>query len=321
MRRSSQSVPGAGQPARPGAAGLIALTIAVATLAAGCAAGPGSSATAGHRKQVRLDADRSGGPPSGTRAGSVSLGRRLLAEGVLPHGAKRLPQRPVPAGLRSTGGITVADTVVDRYHLYRLPMPMARAERFLAGHRPARMSAAGTCSASGPGAVTSECVMLVLRRPPRGIDVAGIVDSVTPGRHGTTLMRADAQVSWYPPRSAAEHLRPASYHAVRITAWLSGTRTRKVTRTFSSRLVIARLTSLIDGLPASPGGVAPCPQELVTFRLAFKPAAGQTAAIVSTLDCRSDAVLVGGKAQPDLADSGRVAALVLRVLHLRQPRL
>jgi hypothetical protein len=321
MWRTIHSRPKADRSQRLSAAGLIALAVAASAMAAGCAAGPASGATSGARKHVRLDADGGGGPPAGTRAGSVRLARRLLGEVVLPRGARRLPQRPVPAGLRSTGGFTVAQTMVDRYHLYRLPMAMAKAERFLARHAPAGMKSAGTCSSSGPGGVRSECVLYVLRRVPSGIDVAGIVDSVTPGPDGTTLMRADAQVAWYPPRSAAEYLRPASYTAVRITVWLIGTRARKVSKTLSGRLVLRQLTRLIDRLPASPGGVAPCPLEPVTFRLAFEPGAGHPAAVVSTLDCRSDAVRVGGKWQPSLADSGSVAARALRILHLPAARL
>jgi hypothetical protein len=66
------------------------------------------------------------------------------------------------------------------------------------------------------------------------------------------LVRADAGVSWFPPRSAAEQLNAASFRSVTITAMQVIPDKRTVTRRFASPAVIGQLVALVESLPATP---------------------------------------------------------------------
>src|SRR5258708_18963877 len=45
-----------------------------------------------------------------------------------------------------------------------------------------------------------------------------LLATLAAGPHGGTVVRADAEVVWYPPRTAAEYLDPMEYQSVTITA-------------------------------------------------------------------------------------------------------
>lgn len=57
---------------------------------------------------------------------------------------------------------------------------------------------------------------------------------------GDTLIRADASVSWFPPRSVAEQLTAARFRSVTVTATEMFPRPRALTRTVTSPVVIGR---------------------------------------------------------------------------------
>jgi hypothetical protein len=264
--------------------------------------------TAGHR----------GGPPPGTRADALRLARRLIAENVLPPGARGLPQRPIPLGLRQVGGQAIGvKSSVDVYRLFALPVSMRQAAAFLARHAPAGTRSGGTGQSGGPGGITEMDVSYFLNRLAPGISSAGLTDTVVPARRGGSLLRIDAQVIWNPPRSAAEHIDPRDYRAVRIHAELYGHGAQHVTRTFTARGVIGRLARLLNGLPASPGGLYPCPLQLATYQLTFEPKASQPKIVVATQGCSSDTVTVGGARQPALEDFGKLTALAGQITRVR----
>jgi hypothetical protein len=128
------------------------------------------------------------------------------------------------------------------------------------------------------------------------------------------VLRADGEVAWFPPRSAAEWLHPARYRAVTITRTVLSSMRKKV-RTFRSRAAIARLARILNSLPASDGGSVSCPSDPVSYRLAFRPAAGRPRFTATADGCGTDSVTVAGRTQPDLADpAGRLAAAAQRLL-------
>jgi hypothetical protein len=147
---------------------------------------------------------------------------------------------------------------------------------------------------------------------PSGLINAQLGTAALPSAGGDTLIRADASVSWFPPRSAAEHLNAASFRSV--TATVAMPQRRTVTRTFTSPAVIGRLVTLADSLPATPYPdlAIKCLDLTTVYRLEFTPGV-----IVNPGGCGdSDAIMVDGEEQPRLWDPGVLTAAVRQLLHL-----
>ncbi|MHB1434057.1 MAG: hypothetical protein ACYCVZ_18320, partial [Streptosporangiaceae bacterium] len=170
------------------------------------------------------------------------------------------------------------------------------------------------------GRTVAEYVSDAPRSLPPGIYLARLAAAVIPARGGGALLRVDAQVAWYPPRAAAEHVDPAGYRSVTLTVppAFSGPPRHALTRTFTSRAVVARLAALINGLPAMPGVVMSCPAIPASpYRITFAPAAARwPRVVVSPTGCFSAGVSAGGKEQPALATDGRLIAAMDRLLGL-----
>jgi hypothetical protein len=307
--------------------GLLTLAGAAGLMITGCGVAgagrvAGTSGSAAVPATSTADAAHPGTPPAGSRAQALRMARKLLTELVLPTGSAPLPQRPLPEGLGRPFSSESATSYLDIYRLLRLPIPMRKAEHFLATHTPAGLKQFGTGTASGLGRVTTESVTLAARRLPADISSLEVVEAIVPGPGGRAPLRADAQVIWYPRRSAAEYLTAASFRAVRVQAPKAfGRRPGTVTRTFTARAVIRRLVRLVDSLPASPGGVFNCPLITGIYEVTFLPRAGHALAVVSDPGCAADDVTVGGVPQPALADFGRLTSAARALLHLGEPRI
>ncbi len=294
--------------ARLRAAGLAGLMAAALTAACGTVTAPGGPRT-------RLT-DHRGGPPWTDRAGALVVARTVLSHLVLPSGARALAQRPLPPGLHQPGSSMSGTYYLDRYRLYRMPMTMDAAAAFLRAHPPAGLTLQATGTSSDRSGITERQLMFGPKHGPSGIATLSLVETIVPGPRGHALMRADAEVAWFPRRPAAEHLTGADYRSVRLVAEVYGTRLRTVARTFTSPAVIGRLTRLLNSLPASPGELTHCPMIFVSVRAIFTPAAGHQGAVVGTSGCTADSITVGGRQQPALYDLGRLRALIERLLHV-----
>ena len=163
---------------------------------------------------------------------------------------------------------------------------------------------------SGPGGVPEQTVGYAPRSLPAGIYQAQLVTVAVAGPGGATLLRADAEVTWFPGRSTAEHLEAASFGQVTVSAAVPNSRPHTGTRVLTSPAVISRLVSLLNRLPAAPEVSFGCPAGAVTFRLAFAVKAGRAAEVtVTSYGCLTDQITVSGKAQPALWDrSEKLAA-------------
>lgn len=302
--------------ARP-AATLLAGILTLAAVLAGCAA-PGSRPARPSRTPPSspLTPGRSHEPPPGSRAEALALARQLLSGLVLPPGARPAQVSPLP---QPASSIAVAGSV-NVHRVFMLRQSMAAAYSFLMAHLPAGMRRSGDGYGSGPAGVTVRNVTYALRSLSPGIREAGLVVTVVP-RSGGSLLRADAQVVWFPPRSAAEHLDAARFHAVTISASGVTPRSRRphtVTRSVTSPDIISRLAQLLNGLQAAPDGPTSCPMVTASYRLAFAAsAASPPDVVVSTDGCATDQISVHGKAQPALWDpAGKLAAAARRLLGL-----
>jgi hypothetical protein len=254
-------------------------------------------------------------PQPGDRAEALALGNRVLDAITLPMGSRRYDGLPLPAPLR---GLTFSFTgTVDPYVAYRLPVAMPKAARYLEAHLPANLGNGATGQTSRiHGPTTMMTVTSDLQQPPAGIAQVQLYENVVPGPHGTSLLLAEALVTWYPPRSAAEQLTAARFAAIRITQDPAHLPVTTNARDFMDAAV-----GILDRLPAMPGGPPHfCPTVETTYQLVLVPAQPSQPDVVVHVDgCEADTVTVGGRPQPTLQDIGdavyRLTAAFLRGNH------
>ncbi len=260
------------------------------------------------------------GPPAGSRTQAAALARQLLSRLRLPTGARRLPHTPVPSSLTEPAfGVLHISSWLDQYQLFALTQPMAVAAAFLAAHGPAGLGLEGTSSGSGPGSGPYLGVGYRPRSLPAGIAGAELVLTVVSSAGGGSLLRADAQVTWYPPRSAAEYIDPGRYHVLTIRVWVGGRRPHTVHKVVTSQAFIARLARALNEMQALPPGAAACPEIFADYQVAFSVSRQSRPAVVVTANetgCGGAGIIVSGRTQPGLQDRGMVAALVDQVVRV-----
>jgi hypothetical protein len=288
--------------------------------AGGPHAGPGGTLTASepHPAAIR-PAPAVPVPPSGTDAEAAALARLLLSRLILPPGADRLPQTPLPPPLSGSwyAGSVVTPSL-DQYRVYALAQPMAAAAAFLAARVPAGLAEGGTGQYGSSGDVVEMDVTYEDQHVPAGIAGAQVVVSVVPARSGGSYVRADAQIVWYPPRTAAEYIDPARYHVLSITVLISGRRSHTVHKLVTSQAFISRLAATLDRMQAEPIGPVGCPAIFAEYQLAFSVSRTSRPAVVVSANnagCPGAGITVNGQQQPPLTDDGaEVAALADQVV-------
>jgi hypothetical protein len=254
--------------------------------------------------------------PAGSRAAALTLARQMLARLVVPAGSQAAHPSPVPPPLSvSSAGGNLPHTV-ELHRFVLVHEPAAAVQSFLLAHVPAGMSWAGDGLAPG---TTNTVTVLSVAYSPRslasGLTNAQLGTAAMPSADGDTLIRADAGVTWFPPRSAAEQLTAASFRSVTVTATEMFPRPRTVTRTFTSPVVIGRLVALVNALPATPYpdvAAMSCAAGGTVYRLGFTPGV-----VIDAGGCgASDAITVNGKEQPRLWDLGVLTAVARQLLPL-----
>jgi len=307
-----------------GTATITAVTATAAVLLAGCgtrmAGPPASDRVVTPASAVAAGAQARAGrePPAGSRARAQALAGQLLTRLALPPGARPVRLRVLPPSLRQPqiGGVWTHAADVHRLFLVREPVTAVRG--FLRTHLPAGLFLSSEGQGAGAGAITMESLSFGLRAPPPGIDNAELDTAVVPAPGGGSLLRADAEVIWYPARSAAERVDPARYRAAMVTITLFNPRQHTIRRAITSGAVIAQLAGLVDGLHGAPYQPVSCPVIIASYRITFVPAAAPAPQVVVTPSgCMTVGVTVAGAAQPPLwGDSGLVGA-ARRLLHIK----
>jgi hypothetical protein len=254
--------------------------------------------------------------PVGSRAAALTLARQMLSRLVVPAGSRAADPSPVPRPLSVSSAGGVSPYTVDLHRFVLVREPAAAVQSFLLAHVPAGMRWFGTGLAPGTtNTVTVTWVGYQPRSLASGLAYAELGTAALPSAGGVTLIRADASVSWFPPRSAAEQLTAASFRSVTVTATTVFPRPGTVTRTFTSPAVIGRLVALVNSLPATPNqDVADmsCLAIATVYRLEFA-----RGVVVYPGGCGdSDAITVNGKEQPRLWDPDVLTAAVRQLLHL-----
>ena len=260
-------------------------------------------------------------PPAGSRAGAQALASRLLARLVLPPGARPVRLRVLPPLLRQPQIAYGNATTAGVHRLFLLRQPIATVQAFLEDHPPAGMRSLGSGQLSHSGGIGMESVSFNPRSLPAGIHSAEVNTVLVPAAGGGSLMRADAAATWYPARSAAEHIDPAGYRAAVVSITMFNPRRHTVTGTFTSSRVIARLARLADGLHAAPDVPMGCPALLASYRITFVPAPGPAPRVVVTpTGCMTAGVAVAGAPQPELWDGTGLIRAAKRLLHVTSVR-
>jgi hypothetical protein len=300
---------------RTAAAQTVAVTVGAAMALAACGSVVAPPASGQHSSPA---APAIPGPPAGSRAEAAALARQMLSRLRLPPGTRRLPPDPLPPSLRQPAArYALGPASFDQRQLFALAQPMDAVANFLVAWVPPGLSLASTGQGSSPGGVTMREVSDMVRSLPAGVSAAMLVFTVVPATSGGSLLRADAQVIWYPSRSAAEYIDPARYHVLSITVWIAGRRPHTVHKVVTSQAFIARLAETLDRMPVTPAEEVSCPADFEDYQLSFSVSARSRPAVVVSANesgCGGAPVTVDGRARPALADHGTVAALVRQVV-------
>jgi hypothetical protein len=275
--------------------------MAAFVLLAGCSsAAPPATVTVNSPHSATASA---GGLPDRARA----LVWRLVNELSPPPGTRTVHLAKLPPPLNNPPPPLPVGWVRAQRTL-EAPAQPGSAWAGLLAHTPLRQI--GTIT---PGATGST----VLPAPEPGIDVAEFGVTLVQLSGKTILIAVGAEGAWLPARTPAEHVDPAAFRSVTISAqrW---TQTRVVTRTFTAQAGISRLTVIINaGTPAPTGVVAGmhCAPVATVYILRFTPRAAGGPSVVVTLGACPHAydITVNGKQQPSLWDDGklRMAAAAL----------
>jgi hypothetical protein len=236
----------------------------------------------------------------------------MLARLVLPPGSKRISARRQPPRAEVIG----SDSLVDLHRFFSIPVPMLDAATFVNLHTPTGFRPNGPelgTTSSQNGATFYQFVSFYLRSAPVGITgETMLLVTFSDGPRGSTVARADAEVVWYPPRTAAEYIRPGAISSARITASFLNPSRRRFSKVISSRHAIAMLAALLNGLRATDNSARFCPAIDATYDLTFLGKGGQPNVTVGATGCSVDGIGVNGKAQPQLWDP---AGRLIRALH------
>jgi hypothetical protein len=91
-----------------------------------------------------------------------------------------------------------------------------------------------------------------------------------------------------------------------------------ISKQVRSPAVIARLTRIINRLPAAKPAGTSCPAAAITYQMMFTGIGSAPDTTVTTRSCPADRISLGGKLQQPLLDrSGAVAAQVKRLMHVK----
>ena len=255
---------------------------------------------------------------------AVSDAAAILASFVAPPGARRLPAAPAIAGgvLKSASDYPVSTALIDDTSWWLTAGQPQAVLAWEQAHLPHRFTL-GDADFGPP----SWDQMFSLAPVPGMLDARDLVVEVTGAGSGQTAIRVDAQVSWQPPRPAAERVPPAT-RVVTITRLPSlDPRARRPPApvTITGLAVVRRIAALVDSLPLSTiGPGASCPGTIGGgIRLAFYATADgpPLASAQGPAPCGTVQFSAGGKQQPalQLTDSFIPQVLKLAGLHWKIP--
>jgi uncharacterized protein YceK len=236
----------------------------------------------------------------------------ILAQFVPPPGAVRLKEQPTLPGGSPRMGV-VYTTVADATGYWRVRGDATALLAWEKAHMPKSFSRQDVII--GP---PSWNTVYTLPPVPGKFAVRELNAQFYAVGGGETVIMADAMVAWVPPRPAAEMV-PSSVKAVTIELATQGFSAPAKQATVTSATVVRRLAALVNGLPPSTIGPAPCPSGL-GFTLTFSATAGGPPVAVAQgpSGCGSVTFRLNGKSQPGLMVTSQSSydAAVLKIAGL-----
>ena len=126
---------------------------------------------------------------------------------------------------------------------------------YVEAHRPAGTSESLCGPSTTNGVIESECAYFAWPQVPGTLTMRWLVVEVVQLPDGATGLRADAEVVWVTPRPASETV-PAGARLLRISvsSSIKANQPRQRPLTVTSATKIAKVTALINALPAAQPG-------------------------------------------------------------------
>jgi hypothetical protein len=283
-------------------------------LATSCGAATSAPHT-GASSNAPAASSRPAGSPSGGTAErrAAADAKAILGMFVPPPGAVRLPKRPALPDGSPVMGLTSA-TQADVTGYWRASGAATTLQAWEKGHISRSFSRQDVII--GP---PSWNTVYTLPAVPGALPTREMNVQFYDTGGGTTVIMAEAMVSWQSPRPAAEVV-PATVTEVTITpsgAWAGN----PAPVTVASAAAVRRLAALVNGLPRSTVAQGiPCPGGGPGFTLTFRAAPGGPPAAVADGPAACDQVTLslGGKSWPSLLppDASAYRAAVLKTADL-----
>ncbi len=251
------------------------------------------------------------------RQQAVADAAAILASFVAPPGARRLQTAPAIDGgvLKNASDFPVSTALVDDTSWWLTPGQPQAVLAWEKARLPRKFA---------PGDTTfGQTQSYTFSLPPVSgvLNTRDLVVEVVSAGGGQTAIRVDAQVTWQPPRSAAERV-PSAARLVTITqlpSTLPGSKRPPAPVTITDAAVTEKIAALVDELPVSTLGIASCPAMLgggieLTFRA---KAGGPVLAVANSAGaCDTVAFTLNGRQQPALAGSASFVPKVLKIAGL-----
>ncbi len=297
-----------------------AVALAALTIVAGATATTSGRQAGSRSRPVGVVASTAAENEATARSDAGSL---LMAT-PLPAGATQSSAEPSEAGSRLAGpGLAPATpNLVNDHDWWTVPGPRADVLGYVEAHRPAGTSESLCGPSTTNGVIESECAYFAWPQVPGTLTMRWLVVEVVQLPDGATGLRADAEVVWVTPRPASETV-PAGARLLHISVSSSirANQPRQRPLTVTSATKIAKVTALINALPAGQPGSFACPVNFgVNVRLAFYRRRGGPPLAVANDDpggCGDVRLTIDGSGQPPLGGGTKLLEGVDHVLGVR----
>ena len=292
---------------------IVAACAATAVAACGTTHVPGpatAATTAGPRPA-------SPSPAASPRQRAEADAAAILASFVAPPGARRLLAAPALDGgvLKTASDFPGSTALVDDTSWWLAPGQPQALLTWEKGRLPHEFA---------PGDATfGQTMSDTFSLPPVSgvLNTRDLVVEVVSAGGGRTAIRVDAQVTWQPPRPAAERV-PSAARVVTITqlpTLLPHAKRPLASVTITDAAMTKRIAALVDQLPVSTLGVMSCPAMVgggIELRFRAKAGAPVLAVVNSQGGCDTVLFTLAGQQQPALAGSGSLIMKVLKTAGL-----
>lgn len=258
-------------------------------------------------------ASRTAASPT-ARERAVAEAAAILRAFVVPPGGRR-PAKALDV-LKVPSSTLVSTALVDDVSFWQAPGQPQAVLAWEQAHLPRRF----TPEDAGFGPPSWDRTFS-LSPIPGVLNARDLVVEVASAGNGQTAIRVDAQVSWQPPRPAAERV-PSGVRVVRIAQLPSldpHASRPPAPVTITDLVVVRRLAALVDSLELSTIGPAPCPMAPgggLLLRFLARAGGPPLAVAQGPAACGTVQFSVGGKQQPALQITDLFIPQVLKLTGL-----